>query len=60
MVSEGGTELPDSDDDLVALERALEETPRGAVAVAGAAVALLMVGWFFLYFFVFLPRGSVG
>mgnify|MGYP003577539494 CR=1 FL=1 len=59
-MSERGSELHESDDDLAALERALEETPRGAVAVAGTAVALLMVGWFFLYFFVFLPRGSVG
>lgn len=47
-------------DDEAALELALEQVPRGAVAVAGIAVALLLAGWFFVYLFVFLPRGSVG
>ena len=40
--------------------RALKEAPRGAIAVAGAAVVLLMICWFAIYVFVFLPRGSVG
>ena len=43
-----------------ALEAALAETPRGAAAVAGIAVALLLICWFAIYLFVFLPRGSVG
>ena len=43
-----------------ALEAALAETPRGAAAVAGIAVALLLLCWFAIYLFVFLPRGSVG
>ena len=43
-----------------ALGRALEDVPRGAVAVAGIAVALLLICWFAIYLFVFLPRGSVG
>ena len=47
-------------DDEAALERALAEAPRGAIAVAGVAVALLMICWFAIYLFVFLPRGSVG
>ena len=47
-------------DEEAALEAALEETPRGAVAVAGVAVLLLLSGWFFVYLFVFLPRGPVG
>ena len=38
-----------------ALERALSETPKGAIAVAGTAVALLMICWFAIYLFVFLP-----
>ena len=49
-----------ADEDQTALEAALEETPRGAVVVAGIAVVLLMIGWFFVYLFIFLPRGSVG
>ena len=52
-----GIDEPDSDD---ALERAMSEVPKGAIAVAGAAVALLMLCWFAIYLFVFLPRGSVG
>ena len=47
-------------DDEAALAAALDEVPRGAVAVAGIAVALLLIGWFFVYLFIFLPRGSVG
>jgi hypothetical protein len=55
--------LADPDDDgLTAetLERALRQTPRGALAVAGVAVGLLMAAWLCIYLFVFLPRGSVG
>jgi hypothetical protein len=47
-------------DEEAALDRAMGQVPRGAVAVSGIAVLLLMIGWFGLYFLVFLPRGSVG
>jgi hypothetical protein len=50
----------DDDDDLEALERALGEVPRGAAALGGAAVGLMMLCWLAIYIFVFLPRGSVG
>ena len=43
-----------------ALEEALKGTPRGAFALAGITVALLMAAWLAIYLFVFLPRGSVG
>lgn len=43
-----------------ALDGALREAPRGALALAGAAVGLLLVAWFLVYAFVFLPRGMVG
>jgi len=46
--------------DDASLELAMEQVPRGALAVAGVAVALLLAGWFFIYLFIFLPRGSVG
>lgn len=49
-----------ADDEMARLEAALEEVPRGSVVVAGIAVALLLAGWFFVYLFIFLPRGSVG
>ena len=38
----------------------LKHGPRGALLVAGISVALLFVGWFAFYFFLFMPRGSVG
>ena len=60
MVSDRGPhDGPDAVEE-AALERALEDVPRGAVAVAGVAVALLLVCWFAIYLFVFLPRGTVG
>jgi Cytochrome c oxidase subunit IIa family len=39
---------------------ALDEVPKGALALAGLAVVLLLIGWFFVYFFIFIPRGTVG
>jgi hypothetical protein len=53
---------PDSDpaQDEAALARALEDVPRGAAALAGIAVALVILCWFIVYAFVFLPRGMVG
>lgn len=48
------------EEELAALDRALEEVPRGAIALAGTAVALMMLCWLAIYLFVFLPRGSVG
>jgi hypothetical protein len=41
------------------LDRALEIAPKGALALAGAAVALLMLAYLLVYFLVFLPRGAV-
>ncbi|HEY5125797.1 MAG TPA: hypothetical protein VIJ35_00600 [Bradyrhizobium sp.] len=42
------------------LEHVLETVPRGAFALAGIALGLLMLAWLAIYFFVFLPRGPVG
>jgi hypothetical protein len=33
--------------------------PRGAVAVAGIATAIVIALWFAFYWLVFLPRGAV-
>ncbi len=60
MVSGRDYDPTDEDDDLEALEAALKEVPRGAIAVAGTAVTLLILCWLAIYLFVFLPRGSVG
>ncbi|MBV8398217.1 MAG: cytochrome c oxidase subunit 2A [Acetobacteraceae bacterium] len=42
------------------LEQAMQETPSGAIALAGITVFLLVFFWFVVYLFVFLPRGLVG
>lgn len=44
----------------VEIETALRQTPRGAFALAGLTVGLLMAAWLAIYLFVFLPRGSIG
>lgn len=52
-----------SDDGNVAqsdLDKVMEEVPKGALALSGIAVLLLLIGWFFVYFAIFIPRGSVG
>lgn len=43
-----------------AVDDALRQTPKGAFALAGLTVGLLMAAWLAIYIFVFLPRGTVG
>jgi hypothetical protein len=43
-----------------AAAEALKHGPRGALFVAGIAVALLVLGWLAFYFLLFLPRGPIG
>jgi hypothetical protein len=50
---------PSDDIDEAALERALEETPRGALALSSLTVGLLLLAWLLMYALVFLPRGMV-
>lgn len=57
---EGPHDWASDPEELERLEAAMDETPRGALAVSLIAVGLLLVGWLGLYFLVFLPRGSVG
>lgn len=42
------------------LEAAMDVAPKGAVLVSGIAVGLLLLCWFLIYAFVFLPRGTIG
>lgn len=39
---------------------ALKNGPRGALLLAGWAVALLFIGWLLFYFVLFMGRGIVG
>jgi hypothetical protein len=57
---EGAHDYASDAEELSRLEAAMSEAPRGAVIVSAVAVGLLLFGWLFLYFFVFLPRGRVG
>ena len=58
-MSEAHQPMSETADD-AALERAMAEVPRGALALSALAVALLLLAWFLIYAFVFLPRGTVG
>jgi hypothetical protein len=42
------------------VEAAMDVVPKGAVAVSGISVGLLILCWLAIYVFVFLPRGTVG
>jgi len=46
--------------DDAALERVMREVPRGALALSGLTVGLLLLAWFLMYALVFVPRGMVG
>ena len=42
------------------VEKIVAAGPRGAAALAGVAVGMLLVIWIVFFVFVFLPRGAVG
>ncbi|WP_158903729.1 hypothetical protein [Burkholderia sp. L27(2015)] len=42
-----------------AVARIVREGPRGAIAIAGTAVAVVIGLWFAFYFLVYLPRGFI-
>jgi len=46
--------------DDAALAQVMRVVPLGAGVLAGAAVALLVLGYLAIYLLVFLPRGGVG
>jgi hypothetical protein len=40
--------------------QALRNGPIGAYVIAGITVGLLFIAWLVFYFFLFMPRGSIG
>ena len=42
-----------------ALAQVMRDVPRGALALSGLTVGLLLLAWLLIYAFVFLPRGMV-
>ena len=57
--ADGPSEVSDQVDE-AALAEVMRIVPLGAGVLAGAAVALLVLGYLAIYLFVFLPRGTVG
>ncbi len=43
-----------------ALADALAQVPRGALALAGTALGLVLAAWLLVYVAIYLPRGMVG
>lgn len=52
-------DTPGTHADPVADDPALAAVPSGALALAGLTVGLLLLAWFVLYVFAYLPRGTV-
>jgi hypothetical protein len=50
---------PSSETEDARIDEIVRSGPRGAVAVAGIATAVVIALWFAFYFMVFLPRGSL-
>lgn len=61
MDDDNATHVGDDDDGLsqTQIDEAMSQVPRGAFALAGLTVGLLIVAWLAIYVFVFLPRGMV-
>src|SRR5258706_19183 len=55
--SPGQVDAPDNSDEAA---QALRAGPIGAYIVAGISVGLVFIAWLVFYFFVFMPRGSIG
>lgn len=60
MSEAGRQNEPDDTISEADLNRVMQEVPRGALALSALTVGLLMLAWFLIYAFVFLPRGTVG
>jgi hypothetical protein len=50
---------PDTRHEDARVDAIVRSGPRGALTVAGIAVAVVFLMWFLFYFFAFLPRGSL-
>ena len=57
IVSQDAPSSPETED--AQIDEIVRSGPRGAVAVAGIATAIVIALWFAFYFMVFLPRGSM-
>ncbi len=53
------SELPAQPDHDERVDRIVEDGPRGALALAGIATALVVAMWLAFYLLVFMPRGAL-
>jgi hypothetical protein len=55
--------MTDTDEERRSEDKRVDEIvrsgPRGALTIAGIAVAIVFLMWFLFYFFAFLPRGVI-
>jgi hypothetical protein len=56
----GGGEDKVKEQERMEAQHELSHGARGAIVVAGVAVALLFLGWLLFYFILFMRRGYVG
>lgn len=54
-VPKNGSEPPEAE----RVDEIVRRGPRGAIAVAGIATAIVIGMWYAFYFLVFLPRGVI-
>jgi hypothetical protein len=59
MSDPSSEETPSVEQENAAVEAIVGSGPRGAIAVAGVATAVVIALWFAFYFLVFLPRGVI-
>jgi len=55
MITPEERDAPDTD---MVVEQIVAEGPKGAIAVAGTATAIVILMWFLFYLLVFLPRSG--
>jgi hypothetical protein len=59
VIGASGSEAPRAEFDEAQLA-ALRQVPRGAIALSGTAVLLLLIAWLLIYLLCYIPRGMVG
>jgi hypothetical protein len=59
MITSPSSAPEGSDAEDVEVHRIVQSGPRGAIAVAGFAVALVVLMWLAFYFLVFVPRAPL-
>ncbi|CAN0625216.1 conserved protein of unknown function [Burkholderia multivorans] len=59
MIESSASQHGEPPADAERVDEIVRQGPRGALALAGTATALVVAMWFAFYFLVFLPRGVI-